>query len=283
MEAHGRDRLKHLIRASVPRPVRNWLRSPSASMAWVWDAAMFSFGFTETLRISPDISIICHPRAFKVAYEAQIVDPEQSAEFQKFLSYCSAKMFLFDIGAHFGVFSLAAAHFGATAIAVDPSPIATQMIAKQAALNGWTSKIQIVQAAVNDAGGTVDMLSTGVFGNGYFKFDTARLRKELTRTPAITIDQMASKFGAPTHIKIDVEGQEAAALRGGRETFKQFSPVLFLELHNEMIAAQGGDRNAALDEVKSLGYGILSLDGMELDRTAIFEKPLIRVVASRRD
>jgi len=252
-------------------------------MAWVWDAAMFSFGFTETLRISPDISIICHPRAFKVAYEAQIVDPEQSAEFQKFLSYCSAKMFLFDIGAHFGVFSLAAAHFGATAIAVDPSPIATQMIAKQAALNGWTSKIQIVQAAVNDAGGTVDMLSTGVFGNGYFKFDTARLRKELTRTPAITIDQMASKFGAPTHIKIDVEGQEAAALRGGRETFKQFSPVLFLELHNEMIAAQGGDRNAALDEVKSLGYGILSLDGMELDRTAIFEKPLIRVVASRRD
>lgn len=252
-------------------------------MGWVWDAAMFSVGRTRTLRISPDISIVCHPRAYKVAYEAQIADPEQSAEFQKFLSCCSAKMFLFDIGAHFGIFSLAAAHLGATAIAVDPSPIATQMIAKQAALNGWTSKIQIIEAAVNDGGGTMEMLSTGVFGNGYFKFDEGRSRKELTQTRAITIDQMSCKFGAPTHIKIDVEGHEAAVLRGGRETFNQCSPVLFLELHNEMIVQQGGDRHAALDEIKSLGYSIFSLDGIELDRTEIFEKPIFRVVASRGD
>ena len=283
MKARGPERLQNLVREWIPRPVRNWLRSPSKALAWGWDAARFSAGFTQALRIPPDISIICHPHAFKVAYESQIIDPEQSAEFQSFLTSCSRTMFLFDIGAHFGVFSLAAAHFGAKAIAVDPSPIATKMIAKQAALNGWTESIQIVRAAVNDTGGTLDMLSTGVYGEGYFKFVEGRSSKELTETHAITIDQMTSKFGGPTHVKIDVEGQEAAALRGGRETLKQFSPVLFLELHNEMIVAQGGDRNAALDELKNLGYGVFSLDGMPIDPTTIFDKDVVRIVARRRD
>jgi FkbM family methyltransferase len=179
------------------------------------------------------------------------------------------------------VFSLAAAHFGAKAIAVDPSPIATRMIARQVVLNRWSKSIQVVQAAVSDTNGTVDMLSTGVFSDGYFKVVKGRSLKELTQTHAITIDQMTSKFGAPTHIKIDVEGQEAAVLRGGRDTLRQFSPVLFIELHNEMIVSQGGDPNAALNEVVTLGYSTFSLDGAPIKRTAIFEKPIIRIVASR--
>jgi FkbM family methyltransferase len=248
----------------------------------MWDAAQFSVGVTQTLRIPPDISIVCHPRAFKVAHEAQIVDPEQRAEFQRFVSFCSSTMFLFDIGAHFGVFSLAAAHFGAKAIAVDPSPIATRMMARQVVLNGWSKSIQVVQAAVSDTNGTVDMLSSGVFSDGYFKVVKERSRKELTQAHAITIDQMTSKFGAPTHIKIDVEGQEAAVLRGGVDTLSQFSPVLFIELHNEMIISQGGDPNAAFNEVVALGYSTFSLDGAPIKRTAIFEKPIIRIVASRK-
>jgi FkbM family methyltransferase len=249
----------------------------------MWDATMFSMGVTTTLQISPDLSIVCHPRAFKVAHEAQIVDPEQSAEFRRFLSFCGSAMFLFDIGAHFGVFSLAAARFGGSAIAVDPSPIATRMIARQVRLNGCSERIQIIEAAVNDTNGTLDMLSSGVFSDGYFKVVRARSRKDLTRTQAITIDQMTSKFGAPSHIKIDVEGQEGSVLRGGKETLNQFSPVLFIELHNEMIMSQGGDPNASLNELALLGYKTFSLDGAPMQRATIFEKPIIRIVASRSD
>jgi len=148
-------------------------------------------------------------------------------------------------------------------------------------LNGWLNRIQIVQADVSDTNGTVDMLSSGVFSDGYFKVVKERSRKELTQTSAITIDQMTTKFGAPTHIKIDVEGQEAAALRGGRETLTKYSPILFLELHNEMVASQGGDPTAALNEILKLGYGTFSLEGVPIDRTAISDKSIIRIVASR--
>jgi FkbM family methyltransferase len=275
--------LKSLIRYTVPRPVRNWLRSPSKSIEWMWDTTRFSLGATKTLRFPPDICFALHPRAFKAAHKAQIADPEQSAEFQNFISYCNSRMFLFDVGAHYGLFSLAAAHFNAKAVAVDPSAIAIRMIARQTALNHATQKIRTLQAAVSDTNGVLQMLSSGVFSEGYFRLATGRSSRELTKIRAITIDQMTSEFGAPTHIKIDVEGQEAAVLRGGRETLTRFSPGLFLELHNQMVAADGGDPNAALDELENLGYGTFSFEGTLIDRSVLFRKPIIRVVARRVD
>ena len=277
----GADLLKSVIRATVPRPLRNWLRSPSRSTQWLWDASRFYLGSTETLRLPPSWSLICHPHAYRVAYQEQIADPEQREEFQNFVRQCSSSMFLFDIGAHFGVFSLAAAHFGGRAIAIDPSPIATRMIARQSALNQLTDNVRIIQAAVSSEGGAVDMLSSGVFGEGYFTIRRGRAKSELTRTNAITIDQIVGQYGAPTHIKIDVEGQEAAVLRGGRRALDQHSPILFLELHTEMIASEGDDPNLALNELIRLGYETFALNGNSLGRDAILQEPLIRIVAAR--
>jgi len=190
-------------------------------------------------------------------------------------------MLLFDIGAHFGVFSLAAAHFGGKAIAVDPSPIATRMISTEAALNGCENSIQVIQAAVSDRDGAMGLLSAGVFSQGYFKVARGRSRRELTQSPTITIDGMARQWGVPTHIKIDVEGHEAAALRGARATLSQCSPILFLELHTEMIRSDEGDPNGALDELSKLGYDTFSRNDTVVDRRAILEKPIIRIIARR--
>ena len=222
-----------------------------------------------------------HPHAFKVAYKAQIAEPEENAEFQNFISYCDPGMFLFDIGAHYGLFSLVAAHFGGKSVAVDPSEMAIRMITRQIALNDAGRKIRILHAAVSDTSGTLSMLNSGVFSEGYFKFVAGRPAEELTSIRAVTIDEITVGFGAPTHIKIDVEGHESAALRGGRDTLARFSPTLFLELHNEMVAADGGDPDAALRDLQSMGYAPFSYAGDLLERSAILAKPLTRVVARR--
>lgn len=277
----GADQLKSVIRSTVPRPLRNWLRSPSRSTLWLWDASRFYLGTTKRLHFPPSWSLICHPHAYRVAYEAQIADPEQREEFENFLLQCSDRMFLLDIGAHFGMFSLAAAHFGGKAVAIDPSPIATRMIARQSALNGLSDSIRIVQAAVSDEAGAVEMISSGVFSDGYFKIIRGRPKSELTRTEAVTIDQLVSQYGPPTHIKIDVEGQEAAVLRGGRTALDEFSPILFLELHNEMVIAEGDDPNLALNELTQLGYETFAIKGNSLGRDVILQQPIIRIVAAR--
>lgn len=275
------DSLKRVLRTVIPRTVRNSFRSPSRSAEWLWDGARFSMGITKVLTIAPDWSIVCHPRAYKVAYRDQIADAEQAEEFRAFQSHCRPDMLLFDIGSHFGVFSLAAAHFGGNAVAIDASAMAVRMVGLQAALNACSDRIQTICAAVNSEGGVMSLLSSGIFSDGYFKVAGSRPRSELTQIPAITINELVQKFGPPTHIKIDIEGHEASALRGGRETLDRLSPLLFLELHNEMVLADGGNPEAALDELDLLHYSTFTLNGHPISRAAILERPIIRIVSRR--
>jgi FkbM family methyltransferase len=273
--------MKTVIRAIVPRAMRNWLRSPSKSMKWLWNCAQFSLGFTCVARLLPDWDLRCHPHAYEVLVRDQIHDPDQSAEFRNFVSHCSDSMLLFDVGAHFGVFSLVTAHFGGRAVAVDPSPTATRMIAVQAALNGLTDKIQIVRAALSDANGTLALLGSGAFSDGYFQVTKGRSRSELTEMPAVTLDRMAEQFGAPTHVKIDVEGHEVAVIRGARQLLTEHSPVLFLEIHNKLILSAGGNPAALLDDLDRLGYATFSVSGEAVGRQAILSKPIVRIVGKR--
>ena len=275
------DTLKAVIRATVPRSMRNWLRSPSRSLEWLWDSSSFALGTTKTLRLQSDWPMICHPRAYKTGYQAQVLDPDQAAEFQSFLSHCKPGMILFDLGAHFGFFSLAAAHYDGRAVAVDPSPAAIHMIETQAKLNHCASSIKTIRAAASDTAGEIDMLATGVLSDGYFIISRGRRSSELTRLQAITIDQLTQEYGMPTHIKIDVEGYEAAVLRGARPTLSGSSPMLFVELHNEIVALGGGDRNEALDELARMGYAVFGVDGQPISREAIFKKTVTRIVARR--
>ncbi|MGH9740606.1 MAG: FkbM family methyltransferase [Candidatus Acidiferrales bacterium] len=213
--------------------------------------------------------------------EAQVNDAEQHAEFHHFLSLCTPKMYLFDIGAHYGAFSVAAALHGGTALAVDPSPTAVRMIAKQAILNKCDKNIQTIRFAVSDSNGVIGLLSSGVFSHGYFKVAKGRPKSELIQSPSVTVDELVRRFGAPTHIKIDVEGHEAAALRGARAFLAEHSPILFLELHNEMVRSERGDPRAALEEITSLGFKTFSLAGCLLTPDEILSQPIIRLVAKR--
>lgn len=275
------ETLKDIVRATVPRELRNWLRSPSRSLKWLWDSARFSLGKTRVLELAPGLTIVCHPAAYTIFRNAQIGDPEQREEFKNFLSYCSDNMVFFDVGAHWGVFTLAAALKGAAVVAMDPSPTAAHMIALQSAMNKCEDKIRVLESAASNVSGSINMLSSGVFTAGYFRVATGRMSRDLTTIRSVTIDEISARFGPPTHIKIDVEGYEIAALRGAQFTLKNDYPLLFLELHNEMIATDGGNPEETLDFLSEHGYETIALDGRKISRIEILEKPIIRVVARR--
>jgi len=275
------ENLKEIVRAIIPRPLRNSLRSPSRSGEWLWDSMCFTLGVTKELTVPPGCVMVCHPHVYKTVLRSQVVDPDQSDEFRNFVEHCDDRMFLFDIGASFGVFSLATAHFGGRAVAVDPSPMATRLIRIQMALNRCEGNIEVLRASASDSSGVIEMLNSGMFSNGYFKVAKGRPKRELTKTQAITIDEMTTRFGAPTHIKIDVEGYEEAVLRGAKKTLTRFSPLLFLELHNEMVLANGSDPTRVLDELAEIGYEVFGFNGRRLETIAILQKPIVRVVGKR--
>src|SRR6516162_11506830 len=102
--------LTRSARLLIPRKVRNWLRSPARSARWMWNEMQFRIGFTKCSEIRRGWILANHPSALSFAYLAQHDDPEQVREFDGFINHCSSGMVLFDIGAHFGLFSLAALH-----------------------------------------------------------------------------------------------------------------------------------------------------------------------------
>jgi FkbM family methyltransferase len=271
--------IKSIIRVLVPRGVRNWLRSPVKSLTWLWQSARFRCGFKNRLEISDRHSLLCHPLVYRAAQTAQVRDPEQSAEFHQFVLQCHPGMFLFDVGASFGIFSLACARLGGKAIAIDPSRIATKMIAKQLKLNNLNDSVRILESAIGDTDGTIDMLSAGIYSDGYYRYESGRDKRELLRVHVTTIDHLVERFGQPSHLKIDVEGYEAAVIRGARELLKRSSPLVFIELHNEMVRASGGDLTFCVNELLALSYKIFSAYGTPLSVEQALKPPICRVLA----
>lgn len=278
---------KRLVRACIPRSVRNWLRSPAKTAEWTWGEIKHGVGANRTVQMRPDWSLSCHPLAYRFAYHAQDNDPEQAAEFNGFIANCQPGMVLFDIGAHFGLFSLAALHYGglqAQAVAVDPSPVAVRFLNIQARLNHVVDRLQIVQASVGDQEGWQKMVSVGVLASGYYVAPAKdHSASEVTQTMAVTLDQLAERYKIlPTHIKIDVEGYEAAVLRGGQQLLSQTpAPILFIELHNEISREGGGDPADPLMLLRDYGYRTFTVDGFPINDNAILKKPLIRIIAKR--
>lgn len=280
---------KRYLRSVVPRGVRNWLRAPTRSVAWLWYEFKYRVGANEVIEMRSGFLPICHPGVYDFAYHLQHTDPDQVREFDGFIKCARPGMVLFDIGAHFGLFSLAALHYGgpqAVAVAVDPSPMAARIVKIQSRLNNVAERLHVLKASVGDHAGTQSMVAVGIMASGYFVSPQEdHSGAELTVTKAVTIDGLAHDYQLkPTHIKIDVEGDEVAVLRGARETLsKAEAPLIFVELHNQIVAERGGDPREALNLLGGYGYRVIADDGSAVAHEDLLEKEIVRIIASKSE
>lgn len=58
-------------------------------------------------------------------------------------------------------------------------------------------------------------------------------------------------------MKIDVEGFEAAVLRGSEDIIRRFKPVLFIELNDDNLRENGDSARSLITHVELLGYRVL--------------------------
>jgi FkbM family methyltransferase len=134
---------------------------------------------------------------------------------------------VFDVGAHQGVVGLMLGHsVGATGqvVLVEPNPHNAAMCERNATLNGmdW---VTTHRAAVGDRDGTL-LFNNGLNGQAAELSDYAGV----CEVPAVTIDTLASRYGVPDVVFMDVEGFECRALAGATATLSN-RPDWFVEVH----------------------------------------------------
>lgn len=243
------------LRWILPRSIRNAIRAPKRTIE-LWILSLISFiGGYSTHQVREDWHVNCHPISL-AAFDVHTKVEEFKQELNGFVQHSQPDMILLDIGSHYGVFTLAALHYGglgARVIAVEPSPIAQSIFQTNLKLAGTSNRVDFINGAVSEKTGTMPMLSTGAAGEYMLVSSTQRSdAKQINIYTINSIVEFTNK--KPTHIKIDVEGHEEQVILGGKAYLQQEKPKIFLELHTKIIRNMGKSPENILAILTDIGY-----------------------------
>ncbi len=252
-----------LLRRILPRGLRHFLRYPTSGVKRWWWELRFRVAGPVVLEVATGWTVRVHP-ATEAAFRGHRDEPEYRQELSQFAAICTPGMTLIDVGANYGVFTLAALHYGgpaATVIAIDPSPTAQKYLATNLTLNGVTARVEQRVEALSDQSRQIAMLPTGS-GQAHMMVRGVAGRPDTTTVAAQTLDDVAEAAKRPiTHVKIDVEGFEGQVLRGGRAMIDHHRPRVTLELHNWMLRELGDSPDEVTTVLQSAGYQATDLSG----------------------
>lgn len=158
---------------------------------------------------------------------------------------------VFDLGAHQAVVAMMLAQEvgpEGSVVAVEAEPHNIEVAEINLRLNA-AANIVLVGAAVADEAGHL-FFSEGLNGA---VLPGGRIGK--IKVEAVTIDDLANRFGRPDVVFLDVEGYEERALRGATRTLDDRRTDFFVEIHDAAtLRACGGSALSVAEHFLSRGY-----------------------------
>jgi FkbM family methyltransferase len=187
---------------------------------------------------------------------------------------------LVDVGAARGLFAAAwmLARPDNRAYTLEPSPAFVRDMEPLREMNGLGERLRISAAAVGRAPGTV---RAGVDAMGLIDFAPAP-GAESFDVAVTSLDAECARLGlAPDAVKIDVEGDELEVLLGASRLLETRRPLLFLELHLDLLERRGVAPGQIVDLLVRHGYRFESSAGEPLPASAVSRSPkaVLRLVA----
>jgi FkbM family methyltransferase len=150
-----------------------------------------------------------------------------------------------DGGANIGLFTIvAAALVGRTGrvIAFEPAIEANRLLHGNVALNSF-DWVDIHQAALADRSGVRDFVDLGR-ASGFSSFAPANANGgKVIVVPTVTLDGFVEHTDSVGLVKLDLEGAEVEALRGGRTLLERGVPFL-VEVEDAHLRRQGSSADA---------------------------------------
>ncbi len=165
---------------------------------------------------------------------------------------------VWDIGANVGYYTLIAASRATSGrvYAFEPLPSNVALLHRHLELNR-VENVTVLEVAVSDheGEGRFEMAESNSMGHLGTGGKTLRVR-------LVGMDEAVQRgeLPAPTHIKMDIEGAEYDALRGGINTLKVSRPILFLATHGAVV------HDGCCSLLRDLHYDLQPLGGVPLER-----------------
>lgn len=144
-----------------------------------------------------------------------------------------------DIGAHFGYFTLLAAHLvgqNGKVFSIEASRNTYKLLENN---TSGMAHIKVMHHAVSDIDEEVTFYEFPVLYSEYNTMDIEKYKNEswlknhmpdIIEVQAVKIDTLFEDYHIqPDYIKIDVEGAEIQAIKGGSKTWANTSPVVVME------------------------------------------------------
>ena len=169
---------------------------------------------------------------------------------------------VYDIGAFQGLLTLFFARQARQVISYEPNSKNNARCLENLRLNG-VKNVQVRKLGVGSKAEIATMVVSPLMPGGA-SVESATVAGLRQSAPAldseditiVTLDDdiRGNSLPKPDFIKIDIEGQEGAALQGARQTLLAHKPALFLEMHGETLNLKRQKVAAIVATLNQFGY-----------------------------
>lgn len=191
-------------------------------------------------------------------------------------------MTVLDIGANIGIYtSFLAELVGPTGRVVAFEPEKRNVDRLRSAVFSL-AQVEVVHAAVTDRSGTIELFVADDLNVDHHTYASNGRRSE--KVAAVALDDFVKKGERVDLIKMDIQGAEAAALRGARRVLSAVpGPTLLMEYWPYGLRRAGEDPPALLALLRASGFELETVGGASLPNPDGADPDrYVNVVAKRR-
>jgi FkbM family methyltransferase len=189
---------------------------------------------------------------------------------------------LYDVGAHRGIFSLVhcAMSPARRAVLFEPSNSLTRDARALIDLNGFQDRAHVRVCGIGERKEVRQIVEDDL---GFAR--EAAENHAAHSVEFITLDDEWQRTRlAPAILKIDVEGAEAEVIRGASAILREAPPLIFIELHTDVLEARGESLSDLLRDLVSANYRFREPNGKGLSAASLSRslRAIIRLVAEQQ-
>ena len=178
-------------------------------------------------------------------------EPEGTRTMQEIMK---PDMTVLDIGANIGYYALMEAKACKRVIAIEPDEKNYRDLNYNVQLNNYVN-ITTHRMAAGDTEGVINFALSNIPN---WHRVAAGGEKRIVSVPVSTVDNILSRMGKPKIdlLRMDVEGYEYNILNGARETIKRDRPMMFLEIHRDLIKHFGKTARQLFELLAEYDYSV---------------------------